>query len=167
VVDPLPGDSAVLGMPFALSERSIPRCAQICRALSEPLAGTAPAAARGWLLVEHPGPWPAFGLPADLPAAVARFAERALRHGVRTQLIRRPDRPGRQPRRLRVLIAGGLPQARWIEERVDACDERTDTLGAALDALDPARFADGPSPGFGAPAAPTLLVCTHGRREPG
>ncbi len=161
----MPVDSAVLGKPSALSERSIPRCAQICRALSEPLAGTAPAAARGWLLVEHPGPWPAFGMPADLPVAVARFAERALKYGVRTQLIRRPDRSGRQPARLRVLIAGGPPQARWFEERVDVGDEGADTLGAALEALDPARFADAPPPGFGTPAPPALLVCTHGRRE--
>ncbi|WP_326884634.1 sucrase ferredoxin [Actinocrinis sp.] len=161
----MPVDSVVLGKPSALSERSIPRCAEICRALSEPLAGTAPAAARGWLLVEHPGPWPAFGLPADLPVAVTHFAERALQYGVRTQLIRRPDRSERRPKRLRVLIAGGVPQARWIEERADTCDERADTLGAALEALDPTRFVDGPSPRFGTPAAPTLLVCTHGRRE--
>lgn len=158
-------DSAVLGKPSALSERSIPRCAEICRALSEPLAGTAPAAARGWLLIEHPGPWPAFGLPGDLPVALARFAERALHHGLRAQLIRRPDRSGRRPERPTVLIAGGDPQKRWIEERVDAGDEAAETLAEALAGLDLAQLADGPPPGFGAPTAPALLVCTHGRRE--
>lgn len=65
-------------------------CAEVCRALDEPLAGTAPEAAVGWLLVEHPGPWPAFGLPPDLPPALARWSARLLEHSVRTQLIRRP-----------------------------------------------------------------------------
>ena len=64
-----------------------------------------------------------------------------------------------------MLIAGGGPRKRWIEERVDAGDEAADTLGEALAALDLARLADGPPPGFGAPTASALLVCTHGRRE--
>jgi sucrase/ferredoxin-like protein len=146
-------DSVMPAEPALPDGRPIDRCAEICRTLGEPLAGTAPAAARGWLLVEHPGPWPAFGLPGDLPPAVGRFAERALCHGVRTQLIRRPERSGRRPERPRVLIAGGA-RARWIE-----------TLETDLDDVDPARFADRPAPGFGEPAGTALLVCTHGRRE--
>ena len=43
-------------------------CAAVCRAARETPRGTAPARARAWLLVEHPGPWPAFGWPEDLPA---------------------------------------------------------------------------------------------------
>ena len=57
--------------------------------------GSAPEAAKSWLLIEHPGPWPAFGLPDDLPPALADYSARALQHGVRTQLIRRTDRDGR------------------------------------------------------------------------
>jgi hypothetical protein len=133
-------------------------CAAICRRLEEPLLGTAPPAAVGWLLIEHPGPWPAFGLPRDVPAAVARFARRALEHGVRTQLIRRPDRTGRQIGRPAVLIAGGPAGRRWLE-RHELHDPR------ALGELDPAGFAASGAPGFGSPLEAALLVCTHGRRE--
>jgi hypothetical protein len=132
-------------------------CAAICRRLDEPLTGTAPSAAVGWLLIEHPGPWPAFGLPHDVPAPVARFALRALEYGVRTQLIRRPDRTGRQAASPTVMIAGGTQPQRWLEQCI-LTDPR------ALAELDPAGFG-GCAPGFGTPAEAALLVCTHGRRE--
>jgi len=133
-------------------------CAAICRRLGEPLTGTAPAAALGWLLVEHPGPWPAFGLPPDLPADLAHYSRGALEHGVRTQLIRRPDRTARQARRPVLMVAGGPMGARWLERR---------TLGdaGALTDLDPAAFTGARRPGFGSPLEAALLVCTHGRRE--
>lgn len=133
-------------------------CATICRKLGEPLIGTAPTAAVGWLLIEHPGPWPAFGLPYDLPSPIARFANQALEHGVRTQLIRRPDRTGRQVATPSVMLAGGLPGHRWIERRA-----LTDPQ--VLAGLDPARIARSRPPGFGAAVDAALLVCTHGRRE--
>ena len=133
-------------------------CAAICRQLDEPLVGTAPSATRGWLLIEHPGPWPAFGLPHDVPAPVARFSHLALQHGVRTQLIRRPDRTGRQVTLPTVLIAGGSASERWLE-RCTLTDPR------ALCELDPAGFSTTRPPGFGAPVEAALLVCTHGRRE--
>jgi len=133
-------------------------CAAICRELDEPLAGTAPSAAVGWLLIEHPGPWPAFGLPHDVPAPIARFSHRALQHGVRTQLIRRPDRTGRQVALPTVMIAGGAAPRRWLERRA-LTDPRL------LAELDPAGFADCQPPGFGALTEAALLVCTHGRRE--
>lgn len=133
-------------------------CAAICRRLGEPLIGTAPSAAVSWLLIEHPGPWPAYGLPADLPAAVIRFAEEALEHAVRTQLIRRPDRKGRQAGSPAVMLAGGPPGGRWLERGSLAdCD--------ALARLDPAGIARSGPPGFGTPAEAVLLVCAHGRRE--
>lgn len=142
----------------ATRERDYAGCAAICRELDEPLAGTAPAAAAGWLLVEHPGPWPAFGLPRDVPAPVARFAHLALQHGVRTQLIRRPDRTGRQAGLPLVMIAGGAAPERWFERHV-LTDPR------ALNELDPAGFGAARPPGFGTPVDAALLVCTHGRRE--
>ena len=133
-------------------------CAAICRRLGEPLIGTAPSAAVGWLLIEHPGPWPAYGLPADLPAAVTRFAEEALEHAVRTQLIRRPGRNGRQAGSPAVMLAGGVPGGRWLERgSLTDCD--------ALARLDPAGIARSGPPGFGVPAEAVLLVCAHGRRE--
>lgn len=139
-------------------DRDVTGCAAICRELDEPLAGTAPSAALGWLLIEHPGPWPAFGLPHDVPAPVARFSHLALQHGVRTQLIRRPDRTGRQVALPTVLIGGGSGGARWLE-RCTLTDPR------ALSELDPAGFSTTQPPGFGVPVEAALLVCTHGRRE--
>jgi hypothetical protein len=133
-------------------------CAAICRRLDEPLTATAPTAALGWLLIEHPGPWPAFGLPPDVPVPVARFAHRALDHGVRTQLVRRPGRTGRQVESPIVMIAGGPASHRWLEQR-------TLTDPRALAELDPAGFAGSRPPGFGAPTRVAMLVCTHGRRE--
>lgn len=133
-------------------------CAAICRRLGEPLIGTAPTAAAGWLLIEHPGPWPAFGLPYDLPSPVARFANQALEHGVRTQLIRRPDRTGRQVSAPVVMLGGGVPGGRWLERR-------TLTDPHVFEGLDPARIARSQPPGFGTPVETALLVCTHGRRE--
>lgn len=159
-------ESAMPGVPVGPGPSAPPRCAEVCRTLGEPLAGTAPAAARGWLLVEHPGPWPAFGLPGDVPEGVARFSERALAHGVRTQLVRRPGRAGR--RRTggpAVMIAGGAPGGRWIERWTAPAHQGAHPLAAALDGLDPSGFAEGPAPGFGAAVRAALLVCTHGRRE--
>lgn len=170
--------------------------------VADPFHGSAPESARSWLLIEHPGPWPAFGPPADLPPALAEYGDRALEHGVRTQLIRRTDRGGRlgfdepdrmaagesgggdrvdgeaasagaippraagispvrrpwNERRMRILLAGGPPQSRWLI-RLEPAALR------ALPQADPARFADPvpPLPGMAQSAA--LLVCTHGRRE--
>lgn len=157
-------ESAMPAAPVRTGPSALPRCAEICRALAEPLAGTAPAAARAWFLVEHPGPWPAFGLPQDVAPAVVRFAERAAAHGVRTQLVRRPERSGRRPEYPVVMIAGGPPRGRWIERRT-ALDQDTHSLGTALEALDPSGFSHCPAPGFGEPVEAALLVCTHGRRE--
>lgn len=133
-------------------------CAAICRQLGEPLIGTAPTAAVGWLLIEHPGPWPAFGLPQDVPAPIARFANHALEHGVRTQLIRRSDRTGRQIGAPVVMLGGGAPGGRWLEQR-------TVTDPQVFRGLDPSRIARSLPPGFGTPVDAALLVCTHGRRE--
>ncbi|MGH6657386.1 MAG: sucrase ferredoxin [Actinocrinis sp.] len=133
-------------------------CAAVCRRLDEPLSGTAPAAAVGWLLIEHPGPWPAYGLPADISAPLAEFSRAALPHGVRTQLIRRPDRTGRQPESPVVMLAGGPADARWLERR-------TMTDAAPFLGLDPAAVATMWAPGLGESVKGALLVCTHGRRE--
>lgn len=157
--------SATGTFPDAVSEDAVTEadtvsgpCAAICRRLDEPLTGTAPEAAVGWLLLEHPGPWPAFGLPHDVPTPVARFAHRALEHGVRTQLIRRPLRTDRQVESPTVMIAGGPASQRWLE-RCTLTDPR------ALAELDPAGFTGPCPPGFGTRAQVAMLVCTHGRRE--
>ncbi len=127
-----------------------------------PLCGSAPTATRGWLLIEHPGPWPAFGYPPDLPAALARAADRLLAEGVRPQLIRRTDRVGRRGDGMRaVFLAGGGPHRRWIE-RIEP-DRLTDAR--LTPRLTAAAFGSGRAPRLGRAAGPLLLVCTHGQRE--
>jgi hypothetical protein len=147
----------------------------------DPFHGSAPEAAKAWLLVEHPGPWPAFDLPEDLPPALADYAARALAHGVRTQLIRRTDRRGRRRQGgeegpggrdglgepteapcagepATVLLAGGPDGSRWLA-RVDPVSWPT------LLSVDPARYLDPAPPLPGTTQEAVLLVCTHGRRE--
>lgn len=150
--------AADLDAAVRIRRRDVAGCAVICRLLGEPLIGTAPTAASGWLLIEHPGPWPAYGLPPDLPVPIARFADAALGHAVRTQLIRRPDRTGRQVGAATVMLAGGPPGGRWLERGTLA------DLGA-LTRLDLAELTRSGPPGFGTRADAALLVCTHARRE--
>lgn len=121
-----------------------------------PCLATATTRARGWLVIEHPGPWPEDIDDLDLPAPVATAIEEAGRRGVRPQLIRRPGRRRATPP-LRVYV--GHTGAPWLEGR-----ELADP--AALAELDLAAVAAGAPPGFGDPVAgPLLLVCTHGRRN--
>jgi hypothetical protein len=139
-----------------------PACPEGSGAEPPPCCGAAPAATRGWLLIEHPGPWPAFGHPSDLPRALAEAADRLTAAGVRPQLIRRTDRDGRRGDGERaVYLAGGSGGGRWIE-RVDP-RLLTDRREAAR--LRPTLFRSRRGPGLGRPGGPLLLVCTHGRRE--
>lgn len=135
-------------------------CAMLCRLVREPLEGTAPPRARAWLLVEHPGPWPAFGWPDDLPAPVRDVLDEAPRFDVRPQLVRRPDREGRRPGTERtVLVAGGPEDARWLERRLTR-----DLTEVGL--LDLAALAEGGAPGFGERVeGRELIVCTHAKRD--
>ena len=82
-------------MPFPTADPAL-GCAAACREPAGAQCGTAPTATAGWLLIEHPGPWPAYGYPPDLPEHLAAAADRLLRLGVRPQLIRRTDRAGRR-----------------------------------------------------------------------
>ena len=61
--------------------------------------GSAPENARGWLLIEHSGPWAAKPLDTE---GIPAFAYAAAALGIRLQLIRRPGklvtgRPGDEP----------------------------------------------------------------------
>jgi hypothetical protein len=142
-------------------------CAALCRAACESPFNTAPPRARAWLLVEHPGPWPAFGWPSDLPTEAVAALTDAPAHDVRPQLIRRPDRrAGRtgpadrvpDPDRT-VLVAGGPRGGRWLERRL--ADDLSD-----LRKLDLSVLADSGPPGFGELVSErVLIVCTHGKRD--
>jgi len=146
-------------IPFSGPEAG---CAALCGQTSEPMHGTAPTATAGWLLIEHSGPWPAYGYPPDLPAALAATAERLVRLGVRPQLIRRTDRAGRRGDGVTaVFIAGGAGAHRWIER----VDPELLTARQAARLLSPEAFRAPRTPGLGRPHGPLLLVCTHGRRE--
>lgn len=128
-------------------------CADLCLAAAEPRYGTAPPAARAWLLVEHPGPWPARDLPPSVPAGVHRLIEAAAGYGIRVQLIRRPA--ARRPPTRSCFLAW-TPSPSWL-----ALCAVSDVRPADLEAV-----AHGVRPHIGAPLAqPLLLVCTHGARD--
>lgn len=118
---------------------------------------TAPERASSWLLVEHPGPWPSSGLPADVPAEAVSVLEAATAADVRPQLVRRLA--DRRQDVSTVVLASCPPGSRWTERR-------TVTDLRALGELDVAALAAGQPPGFGTAAADVVvLVCTHGRRD--
>jgi hypothetical protein len=133
-------------------------CAAVRAALGEPLHGTAPVLGGGWLLIEHPGPWPAAGPPKDLPDAVARLWYDAVELGIRPQLIRRVRARRRVPPH-QVYLAWTRGRQVWVEA-AELPDLRV------LASLDLPGLAAGHRPGLGTEVAdPLLLVCTHGRRD--
>ena len=112
--------------------------------------------ARYWMLVGHPGPWPAKPIAApdiadvraDLDAALGRF-------GARLQLIRRHGRlDGDQ------IEAEGLRQVFLVDVRRGLVGRARWVRPEDLVAL-AGRFDDLPDP----TDEPLLLVCTHGRKD--
>ncbi|OPC80719.1 hypothetical protein B4N89_06880 [Embleya scabrispora] len=144
-------------------------CVFASHELAEPMAGTAPTT-RGWLLIEHPGPWAAKALvdSRGLADGVGRELEaRAARAGFRATLIRRPDEAGARaeaepvepdaPRT--VFLAWTEPGATWLR-RLCVSDV------AELLAHDLAALAGPVEPSVGeAVAEPLMLVCTNGKRD--
>lgn len=139
----------------------------------EPLAATAPAGQGSWLLVEHPGPWPAREPWRALPEPLALLAARARDHGVTVGLIRRvTDRgPVAAPT---LLLASNRGAAPWLRRlRLDAgaaddagADHASADHASAVAGVDLAALAAGDPPAAGtADAGRVLLVCTHGRRD--
>jgi hypothetical protein len=135
-----------------------------CHDGTEPGTGTAPEAARSWLLIEYDGPWPSEAVDAALPGALAELAVRAEKLGTRVQLIRRPGRRrahaaggGSEPAAV-VFVGWTAGPSPWLlrGDRADVAG-----LSARLDGLP-----DGTRPSFGVPVtAPQYLVCAHGRRD--
>lgn len=127
------------------------RCATAARARGDDQAGTA-ARAHGWVLIEHPGPWPFGGfaelpLPADLIGEIRRAAHAA---GMRVLLIRRH---GRRPR----------PQQRaWAVLRYDAQGDHRQEWGTWSDPSDLARIVPALDRRGDLGLPPVYLVCTHG-----
>jgi len=123
---------------------------------------SAPEAARAWLLVEHPGPWPHEPAETALPAPLDALVSSAAQLGIRVQMIRRPGR--------RASGAGGI-YAAWTagpEPWLRRAD-RDHLGGLDLEEL-AAGNAPGSGPGFGpgfgpAVSEPLFLVCTHAQRN--
>jgi hypothetical protein len=146
-------------------------CALASRLAGEPLLGTAPERSRSWLLIEHQGPWPARGLPDDLPAPVRSRIEAAQGSGLRPQLIRRPGRrrhvgPGS------VFLVGPRPDAPACSADAVAPAARQVVEHRVIDDyrqladIDLTALVSGGRPGWGAPYGDRLLlVCAHGRRD--
>jgi hypothetical protein len=126
-----------------------------------PCRASATVKARAWLLVEHPGPWAEKTADTDLPGPIAAAVAAAGRHGVRTQLIRRPGRRSPVPP-LQVYVGwSGTGAPVWLEGRRLADPAELGDLN-----LDLAAVAAGRRPGFGEPVAgPLLLVCAHARHN--
>lgn len=130
------------------------RCADTARERGDSLAGTA-APSRGWLLIEHPGPWApdALGGSGIAPEVLEHLRVAAQRVSARILLVRRP---GRHPE----------PQRRaWFVRWTDPARGGRDGLWAAdadlLDAVYALR--ENASVQHGQPHL--LLVCTHGRHD--
>ena len=132
------------------------RCGVLRAALGEPLHGSAPTAPRGWLLLEHPGPWPADETKTDLPPEVVEFMASARRLKVRPQLIRRTRGRRRGPHQVYVAFSGAHPWMRGSE----VADLR-EIVG-----LDLAAVARGEQVEFGTVHRERIiLVCAHGRHD--
>ena len=135
-------------------------CALLSRELGEDLGGSAPEA-RGWIAMEHPGPWERDV--ASTPG-LGTVAGHLAVPGVRLQLIR-PVRHQHvtlpQPGGHTVLLAHGAtdPAGRWTERLVVP---DLDSLAG----LDPTVVLRPVPPGLGAPVTHDVwLVCTHARRD--
>ncbi|MYS88002.1 sucrase ferredoxin [Streptomyces sp. SID5474] len=140
------------------------------------MAGTA-STARGWLLVEHPGPWAAKALTGSrgLDDGVgAELDERAGRAGFRAALIRRPDEASRRPDEAGPgsersdRAADGLRTAflAWTEPGGTWLRRLRVRTAADLLTLDLAALAGPAEPSVGESAAePLLLICTNGKRD--
>jgi hypothetical protein len=129
---------------------------------------SAPEASRAWLLLEHPGPWPAEATAAELPGRLSAAVAAADALGVRVQLIRRPGRrePWTPERPRTIYVGWTASDTPWLRRGVisEAPGSRTEpeiSLEQGLDAL-----ASGQQPMFGVPVSePVFLVCVHGRRD--
>ncbi|MEI2714042.1 MAG: sucrase ferredoxin [Nocardioides sp.] len=139
------------------------RCSVARESRGDALAGTA-TQVRGWLLIEHQGPWGIDALrDARMPVGVGVEIKRvAADHRIRPLLIRRPNRPGHdrpEPEPgIRVFAAVTRHDRAFLE--ATTVESYADVL-----ALDLAALGRGHSPGLDAYDGLLYLVCTHGRHD--
>jgi hypothetical protein len=141
------------------------RCAPAYLASRLPIIGSAPSDMTGWILLEHPGPWPKKGLPDDIDAGLrSRLDARP----ERVQLIHPIERTDRRPgaARRRVYVSAGFGLLGVLE--VASLDDLADHLDAVEAAADATAQGDPQLPTGFAPVpvdAYPMLVCTQGRRD--
>ena len=150
--------------------RQLPGCAVLLRSAGTDPVGTA-SPMGGWLLVEHPGPWPAGVVDQVLTGAMSAVRLRQLHElqaarAIRALLIRRPGRDqATGPPGLRVMVGGAEPVGGgrpWLEA-LDVDDP--DDLGARLDQLDLGAALAAGTVGGRRVDGPLFLVCTHGTKD--
>ncbi|MGC4880049.1 sucrase ferredoxin [Micromonospora sp. DT43] len=134
------------------------RCSYLAGLLGDPLTATA-LETRGWILVEHEGPWGKNALrESDLdPALVAEIEARTDATGVRVQLISPP--PGSPPGACYIAGDPRDTRAPWLVRL--GMKEVGDVLG-----LDFAAIAAGHRPDGGEPAGPLYAVCANEQSDP-
>ena len=117
------------------------------------MAGSAPRA-RGWLLLEHPGPWPLDAVAGSgiEPTILQSLRDAAAAAGARILLVRRPGRPERDAPRQWALVRPdrATVMGPWRED-ADLRAAAADLSGPPTHARQPAVTAD-----------PLILVCAHG-----
>lgn len=129
-------------------------CSVAARARHDPLVGSAPPA-RGWLVFEHPGPWPRTAT-AVFGRLGQQMADRCLAVEVRPMLVRRPGR-----------ATGTSPRRWWFVDSlartsVTGTWESDDDVAAVLDLVDVRRL---DAAARMVPAEPMILVCTHAKHD--
>ncbi|WP_051415514.1 sucrase ferredoxin [Nocardiopsis sp. CNT312] len=136
-------------------------CAALARYADEPMSGTA-GQSRGWLLIEHEGPWryPALTSPGLAPETVSLLSERLAGRAVKTQLIKRPGRRRSARGPLRAYFAHVSRTSPWV--RAVEFEDPAQLLEHDLTAVERPE-----PPTFGTRVDHTLyLVCTHAKRDP-
>jgi len=145
---------------------------------TEPSLASAPEASRAWLLIEHPGPWPAEATETALPEPLGDLVAFAGSLGIRVQMIRRPGRrPASDVRQVFTgWTAGGKPWLRHGELPAAAAPagleprelepRELEPRELELRELDLKELAAGITPAFGTPVSEAVfLVCAHARRD--
>jgi len=129
-----------------------PTCREIAAALAEPLAGTAPAGAARWLLIEHRPAWGSHVINDIVPAPI-RQQLRA--HGITPVAVRAPgSREAQGVCRLWLSQPDGTI-ARWETADSDTRDLHVQQVAETGGAPAAAATSD----------EPLLLVCTNGKRD--
>ncbi|WP_328999680.1 sucrase ferredoxin [Kribbella sp. NBC_00709] len=142
-------------------------CSTYCRVLREPLAGTA-VVARGWVVVEQPGPWGAKApTQSHLDAEFGGpFDDQCKKVDVRFGLIRSPGRHADTVERShQVFVASTTPGRTWLlgGQVVDPSELGELDLEAVAHGDRAAVIAS--LPGLSPVDEPVVLVCTNGKRD--